>query len=374
MRAAFVFGRPAAVLLCLLLCCAVAKSQGTKSQPLRVMFWNVENFFDTRHDTLKSDYEFMPRGTLYWTHRRFEAKRNQIFKTIVALGEEGGRPYSDALMPALVGLAEVENDAVLRELCQGTPMAKYHYQFVHYESPDVRGIDVALLYRPRCFRVLESKALCMSDTDQDFRTRDILQVFGVASSGDSLVLFVCHFPSKRGGKEAEMRRAAVARHLMQQMDSALCMHPTAVVLAMGDFNATPQELAQYVPPGLLGDAEAPIFATQADSATPNNPNFVNLMSMLPSDEGSYFYQGRWSYIDQFIISRNALQTCNVGNGTQTSLHLEGNAAHVFRTRSLLMEDKRHLGQKPRRTYQGPRYNGGASDHLPIYLTLVANPG
>lgn len=325
--------------------CNVSQGQEKEAAPFRVMFWNVENYFDTQHDTLKNDYEFLPRGVRYWTRKRFEAKRNQIYKTIVALGEAGGEPYSEALIPAIVGLAEVENDGVLRELCQGTPLAKYHYQSVHYESPDARGIDVALLYRPQYFRVLESRSLCVSDTSQGFRTRDILLVFGVSASGDSLVLFVCHFPSKRGGKEADVRRAKVARYLMQQMSSAIREHPTAVVLAMGDFNATPKEMAAYVPYG-----------------------FVNLMDRLPTHEGSYFYQGRWSYIDQFFVSGNTLEEGKRDEGS-CPLRLEGNNANIFHLRPLLTEDKGNMDLKPRRTFQGPKYYGGVSDHLPIYLTL-----
>lgn len=335
------------------------------------MFWNVENFFDTKHDSLKNDYEFLPRGSRHWTHSRFEAKRNHIFKTIVAVGEEGGQPYDDALMPAVVGLAEVENEVVLRELCLATPLVKYHYQFVHFESPDTRGVDVALLYRPQCFSVLSSTAICVSDATEDFHTRDILQVFGVASSGDSMMLFVCHFPSKRGGKGAEMRRVAVVRHLMQQMILAQHRHPTAVVLAMGDFNATPQELAQYALPSFFECAGASGLDTPAGGSDSGSFGFVNLMSKLPSDEGSYFYQGRWSYIDQFLISSNTVQLCKTRKDIHANLRLADGAAHVFRASPLLMEDKRHMDQKPSRTYQGIRYNGGTSDHLPIYLTLIS---
>lgn len=280
------------------------------AQEAKVGFWNVENLFDVVDDSLSAgDDDWTPQGAQHWTYRHYQRKLQDIYKTIVAMD-----------CPLLMGLAEVENDRVLRDLCQGTPLARLGYQFVHYDSPDHRGIDCALLYRKDRFRLMESSVIRF-----DFATRDILQVVGVASGGDTLVLWVCHLPSKLGGAEAEARRVRCLHRLKEAMDSAALRFPSATLLAMGDFNAEPHELPD------LG--------------------YRNLMASLPDGEGSYCYQGYWSCIDQMLTNNAAL------------------SASVFRPDFLLEPDVRRLTSKPRRTYLGPRYHGGVSDHLPVFVVI-----
>lgn len=346
------------LLLSALLCLAhlpLAAQEQAPAVRCRIAFWNVENLFDTQHDTLKEDFEFTPRGDKHWNAKRLSAKTNLISKTLMALGEEAdsgeaiGNDEAE-LMPILVGLAEVENDRVLRDLCRSTALRRYDYRFMHFESPDRRGIDVALLYRPDRFAVCSARAIGVSDSAADFFTRDLLMVRGVTREGDSLTLFVCHFPSKRGGAAAEEHRARIAARLRLLMDSAAARHPSSTVLAMGDFNSAPDEPCLVQGLGLTAGAAA--------------PPFVNLMSGLPAGQGSYCYRGDWSYIDQFLISAGALT-----RGDAAALHVEDGVAHVFRHWALLSSDPRRLDSRPRATYQGPRYLGGASDHLPIFLTL-----
>lgn len=351
-------------LIALLLCMAGWTAQGQET-PCRIAFWNVENLFDTWRDTLKNDEEFTPYGSNHWTAARLHAKANQIGKTLIAIGE--GTP------PALVGLAEVENASVLRELCRATPLRRYGYDFVHFESPDRRGIDVALLYRVEDFTVNGARAVGVSDSAKDFFTRDLLEVRGVLTGGDSLTLYVCHFPSKRGGAVAERRRMRIARQLRSLMDSAMARCPSGIVLAMGDFNASPEEPCM---------AQGLGIAPKSAAGQP----FVNLMGRLPAAQGSYCYQGVWSLIDQMMVSSNALEEeGDAGPGgsaaligldgsaskgaARSALHVEGNAGHVFSCWPLLADDPRHLNRRPCPTYQGPRYVGGASDHLPVYIIL-----
>lgn len=295
----------------------------------RIAFWNVENFFDTRDDSLKLDDAFTPQGDNHWTIKRYEDKRNKIFKVIAALD-----------FPLAIGLAEVENDWVLNDLCLGTPLRHMGYDYVHYESPDRRGVDCALLYRKGLFDVLWSRRICVSDSAEDFFTRDILLVHGVAHLGakdDTCYLLVNHWPSKLGGAVADRHRLEIASRMMALMDSLWGASPQALVLAMGDFNASADEEAVYRGLGFEGKCE-------------NALGFYSLMYQIPLGTGSYKYQERWSCIDQMFANRDL----EVG---------------IFAPDFMLLDDKKYLGKKLFRTYSGMRYLGGYSDHLPIYVNL-----
>ncbi|MBO4599821.1 MAG: endonuclease/exonuclease/phosphatase family protein [Bacteroidales bacterium] len=291
-----------------------------------VAFWNVENFFDTQHDTLKDDIAFTPQGENHWNAKRYADKRNKIYKMVAAMQ-----------WPAVVGLAEVENDRVLRDLCRYTPLRRYGYEFVHYESPDKRGIDCALLYRRGVFKVFESRRIDVSDSTEDFYTRDILFVGGVLGEKDSCYIFVNHWPSKRNGAVAERHRIEIARLLLGLMDSLQQEHPTALVLAMGDFNAAPDEDAISKGLGFEGGCR-------------NAAGLYNLMCKMAVGEGSYKYKDTWSRIDQMIANREL-------------------KAEVFAPDFMLRDDTRYMGMKPFRTYSGMRYLGGYSDHLPIIVNI-----
>ena len=293
-------------------------------------FWNVENLFDTWRDTLKDDCAFTPEGDNHWTPRRYADKCNKIYKTIAAMQ-----------WPVVIGMAEVENDHVLRDLCYDTPLRRMGYGFVHFESPDTRGIDCALLYRKEFFDVFESTNIYVSDTVEGFYTRDILLVGGVlrdtVSHGDTCYILVNHWPSKRGGAEAESHRMEIARLLRHTMDSLQRSHPAALVLAMGDFNATSDEEAISRGMGFAGEEK-------------NAEGFYNLMCQIPQGEGSYKYRDNWSCIDQVIANRE--------------LKVE-----LFTPDFLLVDDEKYMGRKPFRTYTGMTYLGGYSDHLPVMVRI-----
>lgn len=292
----------------------------------RAAFWNCENYFDTEHDTLKEDHDFTPAGENHWTPRRYADKRNKIYKLVAAMQ-----------YPAIMGMAEVENNRVLRDLCLGTPLRRMHYQFVHYESPDRRGVDCALIYRSDCFRVTESRNIYVSDTAKNFFTRDILLVGGVLSDGDTCFFLVNHWPSKLGGATADYYRMQIARRLLLTMDSLQQTHPSALIMAMGDFNASPEEAA--VSKGLgFGHRQR------------NAQGFYNLMHSVNKGSGTYKYQDSWSCIDQMISNRLL-------------------AVEILQPDFMLIDDTKYLGRKLFRTYSGMRYIGGYSDHLPIIATL-----
>ena len=299
-----------------------------QSERWTLAFWNVENFFDTKHDTLKEDFAFTPEGDHHWTKSRYEDKRDKIYKMIAAMR-----------YPDVVGLSEVENDYVLRDLCRYTPLRRYHYEFVHYESPDRRGSDCALIYRKHRLKVLESRAICVSDSSKGFQTRDILLVGGVLMQGlrrDSCYILVNHWPSKLGGAVAERRRVVIAQKLRFLLDSLWVAHPSALVLAMGDFNSDPYE--------------SPMDNMGFSKDGRNAEGFINLMYGLKRGGGSYKYKDSWSYIDQVIANRD--------------LKVE-----AFSPDFILLDDERNMGKKVFRTYVGMRYLGGFSDHLPLIIEV-----
>ena len=310
-------------------------SSGVMAQESNAVFtaawWNVENLFDLRDDPKTNDDEFTPTGDRHWTRRRFNDKLQGIYKTLVMMD-----------LPDVVGLGEVENAYVLRELCQGTPLAQVPYRYVHYDSPDRRGIDVALIYRTDRFTVTASRAVSVSDSAEGYFTRDILLVEGVTAEGDSVCLLVNHWPSKRGGEEADVQRLRIADTLRSHMVSLHKTHPQAAIIAMGDMNS---EFAEEAIANGMG------FGTDTV-----NPDGIRLLTQrLPRGMGSHKYQGQWRYIDQFFfLSDESWQVKKL-----KLIHFD----------HLLTDDGNRPGQRPKRTYQGPRYEGGLSDHLPLLLTL-----
>ena len=319
------------VAILLLLLMTPLASQSQEFSTFTAAWWNVENLFDLRDDPETNDDEFTPQGDLHWTRRKLNAKIEGIYKTLTMMD-----------LPDVVGMAEVENNYVLRELCQNTPLAQVPYRYVHYDSPDRRGIDVALIYRTDRFRVTASRAVNVSDSAADFFTRDILLVEGITAAGDSVVLLLNHWPSKRGGDEAEMHRIEVARTLRSLMNEQRALHPQAAIIAMGDMNSTINE--------------APLTEGMGFGADSVNPDGIhNLTHRLPKDWGSHKYQGLWDYIDQVFLLAD-------GSWLVADLKLK-------RFDHLLAEEKSRTGMRPRRTYVGPKYEGGLSDHLPLLLRL-----
>lgn len=297
-------------------------------------WWNVENLFDTRDDPRTADDDFTPRGDYHWTRRKLGDKIQGLYKTLLEME-----------LPDVVGLAEVENAYVLRELCNGTPLREAGYRYVHYDSPDRRGIDCALLYRRDRFRVIYSRPLRVSDSTSGFYTRDILQVEGITPEGDTVVLFLNHWPSKRGGEEADQHRMRIAQKLRSQMLRLHKRYPQAAIIALGDMNSTADEPAIADGMGFRGDSV--------------NPDGIrNLDYHLPTDWGSHKFQGQWRYIDAVFFLADQSWTVR--------------KLKLIRFDHLLTLEDRRPGVRPRRTNQGPRYEGGLSDHLPLLLKISRN--
>ena len=311
------------------------------------MFWNVENLFDTQDDSLRNDDAFTPTGDNHWTYGRYLNKQNRLCQTIAAMGIADGGSLE---VPLLVGLAEVENDIVLRELVNGTSLRKFDYGFVHFDSPDRRGIDVALLYRRSLYTPFHVQPVNVSDSTRDFFTRDILLVEGCTREGDTLIAIVVHLPSKRGGSSADKNRLGVAQTLRMVMDTVSVAHPNSAIVVMGDFNASPGE--PEMRKGLANKNR--------------KANFVNLMASIDAGRGSYKYQDQWTCLDQIIVSENMVDS-------SCAIQVRGKA-QIFDAGFLLLDDEKFLGKKVFRTYTGMKYNGGYSDHLPVYIDIETNTG
>lgn len=307
----------------------------------RLMFYNVENYFDPFDDTLTNDNEFLPEGVRHWNYSRFLKKRNAIYKTIMALG--GWEP------PAIIGLCEIENRFVLKQLVYETPFAQFDYRIIHEESPDHRGIDVALLFNPKVFQVLNHKAIEINFPEApESKTRDILYVKGIVFNEDTLHVFVNHWPSRYGGElSSESRRIFVARQLARSVDVLLKKNPGAAIVVMGDFN-------DYFFNRSIKE--------ELNAGKDREGN--RLLNLMPENNyalGTHKFEGEWGILDQIMVSP-ALISPDKG------IFVEGEA-HIFDAGFLMQEDIKFLGKKPFRTFLGMKYQGGFSDHLPIFIDL-----
>lgn len=313
----------------------------------RIMFYNVENFFDWFDDPCTRDDEFMPAGQMHWTERRFRVKLNNMYKVIVAAGE--WEP------PEIVSFAEVENRYVLSQLVSETPLLKYHYEIVHHDSPDQRGIDVALIYRSDRMYKISDRIFRIDYADPDIPgTRDILYCVFKINRKDTIHVFVNHWPSRSGGQlSSEKNRFYVAAVLKSKTDSLFRLNHKQKIVILGDFNDQPdnKSLKEILEAKLLED-------------TPESEQLYNLSS-CPSKRtscGTHKYQGNWSILDQVIVSGDLLH--------QNGIYLLPDAYKIFDPPFLLEPDDRYLGSKPYRTYSGYKYHGGFSDHLPVYIDII----
>ena len=296
---------------------------------LVVMFWNVENFFDyVDGGTGESDREFSSYGVRHWTKRKFQAKCDDIAKSMLCIADEYGR------MPDVVGLAEVENRLVLWRLLNNTLLRKYDYRIVHFDSDDRREIDVALLYRESVFsKVSHSLTVPVADGVR-MSTRDMLQVCLVDEIGQKINMIVCHHPSKYGGaEESSSRRNAAMEALRGLCDSLEISDPGVPIVAMGDFNDTPDgDQFRFLDGALVNKAEG----------------------LFEAGQGTIRYQGVWELIDMFIVSESLVDISEM---------------KIVQMPFLMTYDKKYPGVKPLRTYSGPLYVGGVSDHCPIVLCI-----
>ncbi len=313
------------------------------------MFYNVENLFDTNDDPLKDDNDFLPDGFMRWTPWKYWEKLKNITRVITAVGEM----YS----PALVGLCEVENDSVIFDLTKRSALRNQGYSYIITNSPDNRGIDVALLYQQHQFNLLEYTEYEITFSNKKRRpTRNILHAVGEVINGNLIDVFICHFPSRSEGvKESDQARNEAAALLKSKVDSIFLLREDANILIMGDFNDNPDS-------NCLSEV---LKITSANNKKFEHNQLYNMLYLNADNKemGTYKYKGRWEVIDNFIVSGNLLVAGN-------KVYIKNGEAKIYNESFLLEKDKNYYGKKPYRTNFGPRYNGGFSDHLPIFMNII----
>lgn len=304
------------------------------AETLRVVSYNVENLFHPKHDSIcldsttfieKDDWEWTPEGQRRWNYSRYYRKVENIARVLTNIGEWDGVD--------IAGLQEVENALCVKRLCY--TLRPGEYDFVHYESPDPRGIDVALIYKKSRVDTLSSKAISIQHSD--FRTRDILYVKALVDKKDTLHFFVCHLPSQRGGAAESEWKRKIAREVLQgAIDSVYLAFRDPKIVVMGDFNGAPSNFhMKWEGKELRG---------------------INYQEPVNGKEiGTHKYQGRWTCLDHFYTSPSL-----------DSL----SRAEIYNAAWIQEPDEKYLDLKPKRTYNGFRYQkDGFSDHLPIVLTV-----
>lgn len=308
-------------------------SQDAPVPPVRFMFYNVENLFDTFNDSITEDDEFLPDGLRRWNYRRYSAKIQSIYKTITAAGE--WEP------PALVAMCEVENRKVLEDLLFGTNLSRYNYGIIHEDSKDPRGIDVCLIYRKDIIEICNFKYLIPDNINPDeFLTRSVLYAECILPD-DTVHLLVNHWPSRRGGVLAgEELRQKIAELVKKTVDSIASISGiNSGIVIFGDMNCTPDDEVAAL---LIGEYDSGI-------------KLVNLSSSALPGNGTYRYQGTWEMIDQVIVS-----------GYLADGYIE---FRIFNPDFLLKYGGKYPGPVPFSTYSGYRYQGGFSDHLPVIVDI-----
>lgn len=336
-------------LLLLFFCMTDCLSQESKlNDEFTFMFYNSENFFDSENDSLKQDDEFTPGGNRRWNAGRLWYKANRLAKVILAAGKWNA--------PVLVGLCEIENHQVLEKLVKQTPLSKYGFKIIHKDSPDARGIDVALIYRPDLFKPFDYKAIPVIDPlNSKFETREILQVSGILNNCDTIHVFVNHWPSRYGGLMETVRyRSLAAGVLKRSIHGLFAVYPNAKIICTGDFNDTPKDESLF----------KVLNAVSTDQPDVRG-EMINLSSQWmsrPVQTLKNMYS--WQVFDQWIVSDYFL------SGSNCMKFLK---AEIFDAEFLLEPDKKYGGVKPKRTYVGFKYQEGFSDHLPVLIKIrIAN--
>ena len=315
---------------------AVAQEKGD----FRVAFWNFENFFDPFVDSTRVYNEFTENGSQHWTKSRFYKKRNNMYKAILAIS--GNEPL------AVLGIAEVENQYVLNMLFNQTPLKTHNYRIVHYEGDDKRGIDVALVYCIDKLQLVYTEPVKVKNPkNRKYKTRDILYAKFYDRRGDTLHVFVNHWPSRYGGERETIKlRSLAANTLKHKVDSLVFLHQTIPkVIIMGDFNDTPEDPS--IKDILCYDVLVNLFADG------NKLGF----------EGTLKHQYTWQIFDQIIVTNSLINN-------DKGLVYRRNSAAIFHGDFLFEKDESFGGVKLFRTYVGPKYFGGYSDHLPVYIDLI----
>jgi endonuclease/exonuclease/phosphatase family metal-dependent hydrolase len=331
---------------CFLLVRTNAQDQKKQYVPALVGFYNIENLYDTIDSPDTDDAEFLPNGKKHWTGPRYWRKLDQNARVIAEMGKD---LHPQGL--AVLGLCEVETRNVVEDLVSTAALRDRKYKVVHEDSPDRRGVDVALVYNPELYKVYAHKSYKLAMVDTSFRTRNQLLVSGVLD-GDTTHFIVCHWPSRRGGeKRSEPNRKAAAELGRHIIDSLLAINPNARIMLMGDLNDDPVNVS----------VSRFVNAT-GDKAKAVNGVFFNAMyEPFQKGIGTLAWRDSWNLFDQIVLSP-ALVSGEGGNYKYYGVR-------IFNEGYLRQTEGSFAGY-PFRTYVGDTYQDGFSDHFPVFVILV----
>ncbi|PLX10703.1 MAG: hypothetical protein C0598_09855 [Marinilabiliales bacterium] len=304
-------------------------------QNIRVGFYNLENYFDYSPDKLKNDTQFTPYGDYHWNHKKYDQKTKNIYKVIQNM------KCRNCII--LLGVCEIENEKVIKHLLYSTPLNKSKLNYVHYESNDSRGIDVALIYSNE-FQPIKTSSFELFDNGVKIETRNILYVKGIVEL-DTFHVFINHWTSRyRGVLESEYLRMEFSNLLKSKVDSLINVNKNASIIIMGDFNDEPHDIS------LQNLMKVNALFNMSNNF---NSSFV---------KGSVKYREDWYIFDQIIVSESLYLNLN---GWEVTSRMS-----IFDPIWILEDDMKYLGKKPFRTNIGYKYNAGYSDHLPVYIDII----
>ncbi|MDB5227321.1 MAG: endonuclease/exonuclease/phosphatase [Bacteroidota bacterium] len=338
------------ILLLISLITATAVSGQQKYKIVAFGFYNLENFYDTINQPNVDDDEFTPNGFYHYDGRIFMDKVDHLAEVISLIGTD---ETPDGL--AFFGCAEIENRTVLETLANHPKLKSRNYQIVHYDGPDLRGVDCGFLYNPKYFKVLYSCSnlvnLKMLDKN-NIPTRDVLYIKGVLNGTDTIHVFVNHWPSRRGSSEATApKREFAARVSKKIIDSLMAINPNTKVIDMGDLNDNPTDVSMTKVLGCVDKKE---------NCKPGGL-FNPWVDFYKKGAGTLAFNDAWGIFDQEVISSGWL------SHSQSGYFYQG--AHIFQRDFMITKTGKYKGY-PKRTWDFNIYNAGYSDHLPTYITVL----
>jgi len=318
----------------------MSKIDTTNFEYYTIAFYNLENLFDTFDNKWTNDNDFLPNSEKRWTEKRYRKKLRKLGYAISQIGIKTAQKA-----PSILGVAEIENKLVLEDLLNSKFLKNLPYDYVHYDSPDERGIDVGLIYDTTVFEVTTSEVYPLELYDEDgYRdyTRDILVVEGVFNNSETLYILVNHWPSRHEGEElTEPNRLSAAKKVIEIINTIKYENENAKIIVMGDFNDGPQN-------------------NSIKHLVHNTDIYNPMFTLKDHNRGSLNYRKDWFLFDQILFTTNFFEI--------KPSALSFSQAHIFDS-EFLKQYKGKFQGAPFRTYVGLKYKGGYSDHFPVYVHL-----
>lgn len=308
-----------------------------------IAFYNMQNLFDTIDDPNKADDAYTPKGSMKWDQEKYNRKIEKLAGAIAPIGGGNG--------PAIIGLTEVENKLVLQDLLRSPALKKYKYEYIHFDSGDEQGLDLALLYKPKDFKV-EKQLSIKVDYPGNYTSKDILQVNGKLQ-GQPLTIFVNHWPPRattRRGQQDDSRLRAAAATLRKEINAIQASNPDANIIVMGDFDAEPRTAVM----------EKVLIATGRPNPYYKEELFNTFYMHYVNGLGSYYSRGDFKMLDQILISKSLI------GGNQ--LEYVRGSAKIHDPEELKFLYGKYKNT-PLPTFSGNTYFGGASDHFPVFIKV-----